>query len=275
MPCYADTIIKVNQIHQTCNKNSKLFAIQAVGVYPIESKDCELNMTLFIPMNDEEKDPNSQSIFETNEYYCVGGKIMLESYNGNLRLKVCVFSYFGSNRCLLKVSLVGVAQDASKEINYENAILNVLVNDYARQIYRQMEIIKKDLYVYAVDISYVDTGSTTKKKVNIFENTSALYKSICLKLLNIYQNINEDSSKAARMKNSDLDNEKSKLVTDLTTKDFYIDKCTKVEDEKDDSLIQCNYKNSNKGKKKIIQPVVHNTKQWSELSKIINSSKRV
>ncbi|CAG8641182.1 24876_t:CDS:2, partial [Dentiscutata erythropus] len=150
---------------------------QAVGVYPIESEDCELDITLFIPMNDEERDPNSQSIFETNEYYCVGGKIVLGSYNGNLRLKMTVASSthlsikkdFGSNRCPLKVSLVGVAQDAPKEINRENAILNVLVNDYARQIYMlfvvgQMEIIEKDLYVYAVDISYVDTGSATKKK---------------------------------------------------------------------------------------------------------------
>ncbi|CAG8827725.1 16296_t:CDS:1, partial [Dentiscutata erythropus] len=31
-----------------------------------------------------------------------------------------------------------------------------------------------------------------------------------------------------------LDNEKSKLVTDLTTEDFHIDKHTRVEDEKDD-----------------------------------------
>ncbi|CAG8806550.1 16721_t:CDS:2, partial [Dentiscutata erythropus] len=203
MPCYADTIVKVNQVHQTCNKDSKLFAIRAVGVYPIESEDCELDMTLFIPMNDKEKDPNLQSIFETNEYYCVGGKIVLGFYNGNLRLKMTVASSthlsikkdFGSNRCPLKVSLVGVAQDAPKEINCENAILNVLVNDYAGQIYSftikvifphhnsrfkhlmnstrlhesvlfvgQMEIIEKDLYVYAVDISYVDTGSATKKK---------------------------------------------------------------------------------------------------------------
>ncbi|CAG8542833.1 14398_t:CDS:1, partial [Dentiscutata heterogama] len=36
------------------------------------------------------------------------------------------------------------------------------------------------------------------------------------------------------MKNSDLDNKKSKLVTDLTTEDFHIDKYTRVEDKKDD-----------------------------------------
>ncbi|CAG8724432.1 2263_t:CDS:1, partial [Dentiscutata heterogama] len=113
--------------------------------------------------------------------------------------------------------------------------------------------------------------------------------------------VNKDSSKVAGMKNSYLDNEKSKLVTDLTTENFYIDKHTRVEDEKDDfteyvdectndrdkesmdrsnkyksgivldnKSLEYNYKNSNKGKEKIIQPVVHNTRQWSELSKIIN-----
>ncbi|CAG8611040.1 5689_t:CDS:2, partial [Dentiscutata heterogama] len=84
--------------------------------------------------------------------------------------------------------------------------------------------------------------------------------------------------------------------------DFHINKCTRVEDKKDDfteyvdectnnhdkesmdrsnkyksGIVQdnksseCNYENSNKGKEKIIQPVVHNTRQWSKLSKIINS----
>ncbi|CAG8504807.1 15405_t:CDS:1 [Dentiscutata heterogama] len=107
------------------------------------------------------------------------------------------------------------------------------------------------------------------------------------------------------MKNSDLDNEKSKLVTYLTTEDFHIDKRTRVEDEKDDftkyvdectndhdkesvdrsnkyksgivqdnKSLECNYKNLNKSKEKIIQPVVLITRQWSELSKIINSIKR-
>ncbi|CAG8821483.1 16419_t:CDS:2, partial [Dentiscutata erythropus] len=223
MPCYADTIVKVNQIRQTCNEDSKLFAIWAVGVYSIE------------------KIPNSQLIFETNEYYCVGGKIVLGSYNGNLRLKITVASSthlsikkdFSSNRCPLKVLLVGVAQDAPKEINHENAILNVLVNDCARQIYSftikvvflhhnsrfkhlmnstrlhesvlfvvgQIEIIKKDLYVYP-------SIFLIKKKVNISENTPALYRSVRSRLLNVYQSVNEDSSKAAGMKNSDLDNEK-------------------------------------------------------------------
>ncbi|CAG8689987.1 9141_t:CDS:2 [Cetraspora pellucida] len=312
MSCYADTIIKVNQVRQTCNEDSKLFAVQAVGVYPIESEDCELDMTLFILMNDEERDPNSQSIFETNEYYCVGRKIMLGSYNRNLRLKMTVASSthlsikkdFSSNRWSLKVLLVSVAKDAPKEINYKNAILNSVQTRVILVIFYCLNN-EKSLKSHESG-TLVDTGSATKKKVNISENTPALYRSICSILVNVYQSVNKDSSKAARLKNSDLDNKKSKLVTDLTTEDFYINKRTRVEDEKDDfteyvdkhtndrdkesmnrsnkyksGIVQdnksseCNYENLNKDKEKIIQPVVHNTRQWSELFKIINSSERV
>lgn len=41
----------------------------------------------------------------------------------------------GSNRCPLKVSLVGAVQGVPKEINSDNAMLNIFVNDYAGQIY--------------------------------------------------------------------------------------------------------------------------------------------
>lgn len=93
MPCHADTIVKANQVRQTCNEDSKLVTIWAVGVYPVESEDCELDMALFIPLESEERDPNTQSIFENNEYYSISGKIVLGNYNGNLRLKVCRLLY--------------------------------------------------------------------------------------------------------------------------------------------------------------------------------------
>ncbi|CAG8687693.1 14647_t:CDS:2, partial [Dentiscutata erythropus] len=345
MPCHGDTIVKINQVRQTCNDDSKLIAIRAVGVFPVESDDRELDLSLFIPMNDEERDPNSQSIFELNEYYCVGGKVVLGSYNGNLRLKMTVASSthlaikrdLGSNRCPLKVSLVGVAQDAPKEINNENAIINVLVNDYAGQVYSftikiifpycnsrfkhlmnssrlnesvlfvvgQMEIIDKDLYVYAVDISFVDISSVTKKKVSVFENSPALYRSVRSRLLTIHQSINEDSFNVSEIKNSDLGKEKSEREVDLITEDSHVMKRTRLEDEKDDYVEYdehdnkhknesanmgngykdniaydskgsgCSSEGSSKGKDKVIQSVVHNTRQRSELFKNVNSNDKV
>ncbi|CAG8530314.1 2285_t:CDS:2 [Racocetra persica] len=316
MPCYADTIVKVNQVRQTCNEDSKLVAIRAVGVYPIESEDCELDMTLFIPINDEERDPNTHSIFETNEYYCVGGKVVLGHYNGNLRLKLTVASSthllikreLGSNRCPLKVSFVGVAQDVPKEIDRENAIINVLVNDYAGQIYSftikvvfpcnnsrfkhlmnstrlnesvlfvvgQMEIIEKGLYVYTVDISYVDTGSTIKKKSSFSESTPALFRSVCSRLLNAHQSISEDSSKAVEIKSLDLgkeryDDEGMNNRNKESTSESDKFKEGTVYDSKS---LECSYERSDNGKKKLIQPVIHNTRKRSELSRTDNSNEK-
>ncbi|CAG8585890.1 3995_t:CDS:2 [Gigaspora rosea] len=300
MPCHADTIVKANQIRQTCNEDSKLVTIRAVGVYPVESEDCELDMALFIPLDSEERDPNTQSIFETNEYYCVSGKIVLGNYNGNLRLKVSIKSF-----------LVGVVQGAPKEINSDNAIFSILVNDYAGQIYNftikfvfphhssrfkhlmtstrlvesvifvvgQMEIIEKDLYVYASNISYVDISTVNKKKV-VGSESNPRY--------------------------TDFSKEKRKSVSDLNFKDVHSSKCVRVVDKNDDcfeycdegvnevnkecidegdeykgnticnsSNSKCHSAGSDKGKEKVIQPVVHNTRKWSESSKIVKGNEKV
>lgn len=142
MPCHVDTIVKINQIRQTYKDETKL-TIYATGAYPVESEDHELEMVLFIPINDEERDPNTQSIFEKNEFYCVSGKIVFANFNGNLKLKMTVASSthltikrdLGSNRCPLKTSLIGIMQDIPTKIDNENVIINVLVDDYAGQNY--------------------------------------------------------------------------------------------------------------------------------------------
>src|SRR6185436_16408320 len=97
-----------------------------------------------------------------------------------------------SNKCPLKVSLVGIPQELPQVIeNDENAVLNVLVTDYVGQDYSftvkivfqhlnprfaplkniicpqgslvfvvgQMEVIDNDFYVCAKDINFVNTQS--------------------------------------------------------------------------------------------------------------------
>ncbi|CAG8778205.1 1236_t:CDS:2, partial [Gigaspora rosea] len=185
-----------------------------------------------------------------------------------------------SNRCPLKVSLVGVVQGAPKEINSDNAMFSILVNDYARKIYNfiikvvfshhnsrfkhfmnstwliksvlfvmgQMDIIEKDLYIYTSDISYVDISTVTKKKVIGSESNSALYSK-----------------------------EKSESVSDLNFEVLHSSKCVRVVDEKDDYFEYCDKGSievNKECKEKIIQPVVHNTRKWSESSKIVNSNEK-
>ncbi|CAG8715255.1 10067_t:CDS:2 [Cetraspora pellucida] len=101
-----------------------------------------------------------------------------------------------SNKCPLKISFIGVPQEFPKVLeNDENAIFNVLINDYAGQNYDfivkvvflhsnsrfahlknvthlqdsllfvvdQMEIIDNDFYVYAKEINFVDDNSFKKR----------------------------------------------------------------------------------------------------------------
>ncbi|CAG8676463.1 5496_t:CDS:2 [Cetraspora pellucida] len=196
MPCCVDTIIKINQVCLIDKNEMKLTVIWAIGAYPVESEDCEMEIVLFVLLDENERDPNAQSVFVKNEYYSICGKVVSGTYNNKLRLKITVTSSThltirrdpGSNRCLLKTSLI--------EINDENAIFEVLVNDYTGQhcsflikiafpyhnnrfkylmnsicsdesvvfVVGHMKVIEEDLYVYAVDVSQVDINSAVKKK---------------------------------------------------------------------------------------------------------------
>lgn len=93
MPCYLDTIVKINQVRQSKKEESKLTIVWEIGVYPIGSKDCEIEIVLFVPINEYERDLYIQSILKRDEYYSIGGKVVPVEYNGNLRLKV-IHGYF-------------------------------------------------------------------------------------------------------------------------------------------------------------------------------------
>ncbi|CAG8758624.1 9907_t:CDS:2, partial [Racocetra persica] len=274
----------------------------AIGAYPVESEDCEMVMVLFVPINDDGRDPNTQSIFEKNEYYSVGEKVITVVSSTHLTIKRDP----GSNRCPLKVSLVGVAPDTPKEVNDENAIIDILVSDYTMKSHSQMEIIEEELYVYAIDISYIDVYSVDKKKGSDSSNsqiTPVLYKSVRSKLLTVYQNANEESSKVLKVRKSDQDKEPNKLPIDFTIIDSHPSKCVKIENEKDDyadlycdedkhvddhnkdinesdkceenivlddKTMKHSYGKVNKGKGKVTQPVMHNTRNRTEKFKSVN-----
>ncbi|CAG8720213.1 5198_t:CDS:1, partial [Cetraspora pellucida] len=170
----------------------------------------------------------------------------------------------GSNRCLLKVSLVDVVQDTVKEVNDENTIFGVLVKDYVSQdcsfmdkvvfsyhnsrfkhfknsirpnksvlfIIGQMEIIQGDLYAYAADISYIDINFMAKKKISSSDSSQTmtkLHRSVRSKLLTAHQAASENLSKTSVTEKLD----KGKEVIGSTT-DMYSPKRIKVEDESDD-----------------------------------------
>ncbi|CAG8803357.1 24072_t:CDS:2, partial [Racocetra persica] len=208
------------------------------------SEDQEIEMVLFIPIVDYERDPNSQSVFVKNEYYSDGGKVIPGSYNNNLRLKV---------RC-------------GQEVNDENAIVRVLVKDYVGQsnsfivrvvfpyhnnrfkylmnsarpnesvlfVIGLMEVIQDDLCVYAVETSYVDSCFLDKKKVtssNDSQSSSGLCKSVRSRLLVAYRDANENSSKEFNAESNNKRGEADQSTSESSVSNSYSSKRVRVEDE--------------------------------------------
>ncbi|CAG8819359.1 11472_t:CDS:2, partial [Racocetra persica] len=160
MPCYGNTIVKINQVRQSIRDNISSIIVWAIGTYPVEQEDNDIELVMFVPIDSDERDPDSQAIFEKNKYYIIGGKVVPEHYRGAKRLKMTVATSthvninkeLNSNNCPLKVSLVGVAQNEPQEVsNDENAIIKTLVNDYTTQEYN-----------FVVNITYQHSNSRFK-----------------------------------------------------------------------------------------------------------------
>ncbi|CAG8447340.1 5674_t:CDS:2 [Scutellospora calospora] len=194
MPCYASTIVRVKYVKKHEYENTNFIRVWAIGGYPVECKDYEIKMILFAPANLNERDPESQAIFEKVNFYSVGGKIMTVSTSTHLTILNKVVT---SNKCPLKISLVGVSQNMPQEVlNDENAIIQNTIRPYELLIFvvRQMEIFSNDFYVYTTDINFIDTCFDKKILDNSMSQiVSVSENSVCSKLLVTYRNISESA----------------------------------------------------------------------------------
>ncbi|KAF0548095.1 hypothetical protein F8M41_000152 [Gigaspora margarita] len=186
------------------NKKINSLVVWAFGTYPVEREDYDIEMSLFMPLNSDERDSETQAIFEKDNFFSVGGKIVPRFYNGNKRAKMIVSTsthvtilnkVVESNKCPLKISLVEIPQELPNEIK-DNTIIKMLVSDFSGQEYNfimrvvflchnswlmrlkdmihpqeslifivgQLEIIENEFYIYAKDGNYVDTHFSNKKK---------------------------------------------------------------------------------------------------------------
>ncbi|CAG8791317.1 10529_t:CDS:2, partial [Racocetra persica] len=118
-----------------CTKESvkeKFLVEWDIGAYLVRIEDCEIELVLFVPIKMEERDLVTQAIFERDEYFSVGGKIVPECYNINIRPRMTVSTLthlkilsnvLVSNKCPLKVSLVGIVPQFK---DGEDAVIKVL-----------------------------------------------------------------------------------------------------------------------------------------------------
>ncbi|CAG8614023.1 9942_t:CDS:2 [Cetraspora pellucida] len=187
-------------------KDTNLSVVWALGAYPVEREDYNIEMTLFVSNDLNDRDFETQAIFEKDNFYSAGGKIVPGYYEGNKKAKMTVSTsthvmilnkVMASNKCPLKVSLIGIPQEIPREPrDGENSVIQTLVNDFAGQEYNfivkvvfpyhnshftylknsiqpheslifvvgQLEIIDNDFYVYARNVNYIDAHFINKKK---------------------------------------------------------------------------------------------------------------
>ncbi|CAG8589465.1 21671_t:CDS:2 [Dentiscutata erythropus] len=115
----------------------------ALRTYPPGHNDKEIEVTLFLPINQDKRDSESQAIFKRDEYYSVGGKIVPGSYNGKIKPKITVAvsthitivdKVLTANKCSLITSLIGISQEMPIEIrNTKDSVIETLISDYVGQ----------------------------------------------------------------------------------------------------------------------------------------------
>ncbi|CAG8704754.1 3007_t:CDS:2, partial [Cetraspora pellucida] len=176
------TIVRIKYVRQNENESSGLVSVWAIGTYPVGHEDYEIEIILFVSIDLKKRDPDTQAIFEKNEFYLVGCKIVPEKYNNSIRLK-----------------------EVPKEVdNDDNAVFDMFVNDYSSQNYKftikvaypylesrfgfiknvgQMEIINDSFFVYAKDMSNVDITKLKVSDDNNFQMSSKPSNLTCSRLL--------------------------------------------------------------------------------------------
>src|SRR6185436_1791226 len=155
-----------------------------------------------------------------------------------------------SNKCPLKVSLVGIPQEIPTEVE-DDTIIDTLVTDYSGQEYNfimkvvfschnsrmaslknivrpqeslifvvgQLEIIENEFYVYAKDVNCIDTRFVNKKRFfesNVPRDVLASRNSARTKLLVTHQNIGNLEKKSKSETSVDSNNFESNTELNLT-----------------------------------------------------------
>ncbi|RIB15367.1 hypothetical protein C2G38_2192551 [Gigaspora rosea] len=282
MPCNIDTIVRIKVVRET-EKDNQL-TVWAIGCYPVGNKDKEIELTLFVPVDFEERDHDLQAIFQKDEYFSAGDKIIPNKYKDTIRPRVkdiSISTYLKilskvarSNKCPLKTLLVGIVQELSDFKHGENSIIKVLVKDYSRQNYIFTVILKfidNVMYIYAQDINWVDTQFNIKKREYEISNGEIplLTKSTYSKLLSIHQNISKKSEKTSKIWCSKID-KINKVNEDMLTNGNT--NSLNVNDELVNNEVNNDLNNIEQNNKDGNQKNIHNTRKSSSFkTNIVNN----
>ncbi|CAG8785633.1 27826_t:CDS:2, partial [Dentiscutata erythropus] len=202
-------LVRIKHIKKYEKEDAKYTRVWAIGKYLIEQENNNNEMTQFVLTNIDERDLETQAVFEKNNFYSVGDKIMTILTSTHLTI---LNKDTTSNKCPLKVSLIRIPQKILREVkNNENAIIQSLITDYISEEYN---FIKK----YFNNI--------------IFQTTSTPKNLIHSKLYTMHQSIIENSKEKQEdesLSSENLDKLYNKPES-VSSNNSYSSKCVKLED---------------------------------------------
>ncbi|RIB23455.1 hypothetical protein C2G38_2139743 [Gigaspora rosea] len=94
-------------------------------MYPLERAYNDIEVTLFLPVNPDDRNPESQAIFMRNKYYSVGGKIVPGSCAGKIKPKALKCTHFAvKNKEHVSAELPSMNPMQSKLLNVHRNVTN-------------------------------------------------------------------------------------------------------------------------------------------------------
>ncbi|CAG8491395.1 17261_t:CDS:2, partial [Cetraspora pellucida] len=214
---------EIKYVRSSVKEDSNLITSWAVSAYPVGREDNVIEMVLFVSNNPDERDFKTQAIFERDGYYSIGDKIVPGTYEGKKRPKMTVSISTHmmilnkapkSNKCPLRVSFLEVAQESPNVLeNDENAIFNVIINDYTGQDCNFM--VKVVFPHFNSRFSYLKNTIRLQESLvfivgqlerRIFDDSSSKLTEVInttwSKLLSTYRNINENQKGIGKVETS-------------------------------------------------------------------------
>ncbi|CAG8749835.1 23612_t:CDS:2, partial [Gigaspora rosea] len=75
----------IKYVHTYENKNDRdSMIVWAIGAYPVDHEDSEVEIVSFISTNPAERDPETEAVFKRDGFYSIGGKI-IPAYYGDVK----------------------------------------------------------------------------------------------------------------------------------------------------------------------------------------------
>ncbi|KAF0552194.1 hypothetical protein F8M41_022381 [Gigaspora margarita] len=170
MSCYANMIARIKYVKQNVKEDTNSLIVWALGTYPVEREDYNIKMTLFALISSDNRDYESQAIFVKDNFFS-----MIVSSSTYLTILNKVEE---SNKCLLKVSLLGIPQKALNYVQIEDfddsveEFFDDFVENLKRKMNNDISVVSDDCFSRFESNFEASTGTDCKNAIDNFVDGS-------------------------------------------------------------------------------------------------------